>query len=145
VIINRTTGEIYNENSEHPANFEKKGWGGFNLTSNFESIIITEQLVTLEELDNINQNGSLIRKYFSEHSNNVYVQKEENFDEIIVKWVRNNKIKIIKGLLVIDDACLLKGSNVNCLKGLLLKFISPSILCVTAPQCIQNHFSDFCL
>ena len=122
LVINRTTGDV---SSSSNLDIENKSHDKQKTLKNnsFEKILITEQIITLYELDNINRKNNILKSYVS-NSNG-----DSNLDEILLNWSKKNKIKLIKGFLVIDDIYSLDKKNVNLLKNLLLKFNCPIILC----------------
>ena len=131
LLINRTTGDIYNYSNDNLFYFEGEKNQKVETNNSVEKIVITEQLVTLEELDNVNQKNNLISKYFSTQFEDINSKKKENLEGVIGKWVKFNKIKIIKGLIVIDDIEWMKTDEIIFLKEILSKFLTPSILIVS--------------
>jgi len=131
IIINRTTGDIYTDRSNESFCVDKEKHpdtsGGENY---FDRVIITEQLITLEELDNINLKDNFLGKYFSSQLTDFNLKKNENLDEILIKWIKNKKMKIIRGFLIIDDINLLDDNKFSFIKQLILRFVCPTILCI---------------
>ena len=140
LLINRTTGDIYNYKNDDLFYYKEKKVQKLEYDSGIEKIIITEQLVTLEELDNVNQKTNLMSKYFSNQPEEHIDQTRENLDNLLKKWVRYNKIKIVKGLIVIDGIEWVRIKEYNFLKELLSKFLSPSILTVAKSDFDRKRF-----
>jgi DNA helicase TIP49 (TBP-interacting protein) len=140
LLINRTTGDIYNHTNDNLFYFEREKDQKLETNDSVEKIVITEQLVTLDELDNVNQKNNLINKYFSNQFEEINSKKKENLEEVLKKWVKFNKIKIIKGLIVIDDIEWMKIEEIIFLKELLSKFLSPSILIVSKSDVDDKNF-----
>lgn len=130
ITINRTTGDIYSEKFIDLKCFYND-YGTYNqsIRNSFEKIVVTEQVVTLEELDNVNENENFLRKYFSTQFDSYRNKKKKELDGILAKWVKNYKIKLTRGILALDDVHLLNDVNFSFLKNLLQKFTSPIILC----------------
>lgn len=129
IIINRTNGDIYRENTNESICFIKKEKISFK-SNDFEKIVITEQIITLDELDNLNQNHNFLRKFFSNQYDGFNNKKKNNLDKILSKWAKGNKIKIVRGILAIDDINFLSQVNFSFLKNLLAKYTCPIVLCI---------------
>jgi DNA helicase TIP49 (TBP-interacting protein) len=140
LLINRTTGDIYNHANDNLFYFEGQKNQKLETNDSLEKIVITEQLVTLDELDNVNQKNNLIGKYFSNQFEDINSKNKENLEEVLGKWVKFNKIKIIKGLIVIDDIEWIKIDGIIFIKELLSKFLAPSILIVSKSDVDNKNF-----
>jgi hypothetical protein len=143
LLINRTTGDIYNHANDNLFYFEGQKNQKLETNDSVEKIVITEQLVTLDELDNVNQKNNLISKYFSGQFEDINSNNKENLEEVLGKWVKSNKIKIIKGLIVIDDIEWVKIDGIIFLKELLSKFLTPSILFVSKSDVDNKNFQPY--
>jgi len=130
IIINRTTGDIYCSHQNDLTNFKKQPEKvSFSGKNSFERIVITEQIINLDELDIVNQKKNVLKYHFGGKVETHDKEKSETLDVILSKWFKNNKIKIIKGLLIIDDVNLIDKTSYYFLKNLMLKFTCPSIVC----------------
>ena len=140
LLINRTTGDIYNYTNNDSFYYKEKKDQKSEYNNCIERIVITEQFVTLEELDNVNQKTNLINKYFSNQAEELVGQTMDNLDDLLKKWVQFSKIKIIKGLVVIDGIEWIRIHEYNFLRDLLSKFLSPSILTISKSDFDRRNF-----
>ena len=79
IVINRTTGDIYCEKINDLKCFYKDNINyTLSIRNDFEKMAITEQIVTLEELDNVNEKDNFLRKYFSTQFDSYKNKKKRN-------------------------------------------------------------------
>jgi len=142
IIINRTTGDVFKEHSVESNCFgNRKNPNSLSENILFDKVLVTEELVTLEELDNINLKDNLLGKYFSNQFVNFNSKSGENLDEILIGLIKTNKMKMIRGFLIIDDINLLAENSFFFIKQLLFRFVCPLILCIGSTKPENEDFS----
>jgi DNA helicase TIP49 (TBP-interacting protein) len=101
------------------------------LGENIEINKIKEHVISLNELDFLNFNPSRFFEYKAYKSNELSVTKKEKIDQLVVKWSKENKIKIFKGTVFIKNIEYLNSICFSFFKKILDGLLSPSFLCTS--------------
>jgi RuvB-like protein 2 len=130
IIINKEKNSVEKINLGHIENYENKRHQLNTIKiGNLEKYEVHEHIITLHELDLLNSNSkSSISKFFTNDLKEISNEIREKIDRIMIKWQINKKIKLIKGILLIDEANLLDTESFAYLNKYIEGFISPSII-----------------
>nr|UXY88469.1 RuvB-like protein 2 [Cryptomonas curvata] len=126
---------------EKTKHFEKKNFQyKENNIGNLEKHEIHEHIITMYELDLLNSFSDFaISKLFIDDIQEISNEIREKIDRIVIKWQKNNKIKIIRGVLLLDEANLLNIDSFAYLSKNIESFISPSIILSTGNSDLKIH------
>jgi RuvB-like protein 2 len=126
---------------EKTKHFEKKNYQyRENNIGNLEKHEIHEHIITMYELDLLNSFSDFaISKLFIDDIQEISNEIREKIDRIVIKWQKNNKIKIIRGVLLLDEANLLNIDSFAYLSKNIESFISPSIILSTGNSDLKIH------
>jgi RuvB-like protein 2 len=115
-----------------------------NVIGNLEKHEIHEHIITMYELDLLNSFSDFtISKLFIDDIQEISNEIREKIDRIVIKWQKNNKIKIIRGVLLLDEANLLNIDSFAYLSKNIESFISPSIILSTGNSDLKVHDIDY--
>jgi DNA helicase TIP49 (TBP-interacting protein) len=114
------------------------------LGENIEINKIKEHIVSLNELDFLNFNPSRFFESKAYKSNELSITKREKIDQLVVKWSKENKIKIFKGTVFIKNIEYLNHTCFSFFKKILDSLLSPSFLCTSDDTaCSSKHLSNY--
>lgn len=92
---------------------------------------ITEHFITFHELDLLNTSKKTVSMIFSNFKSEIGQQTRNKIDTIAMKWAKTEKIKIIKGLLFIEDVHLFDIDTFSFLRRIMEGFLTPIFFFVT--------------
>jgi len=132
VSIDKTNGEVYfykkNIEKSHTnknTNFSKKE------VDSIERYKIIEHFITLHEIDLLNSKKKKLSAIFSEFQSEISFKKREKIGKVLKRWEEENKIKIFKGILFIDDIHLLNNESFSFLGKIIETRLSPNFFFAT--------------
>nr|UXY87468.1 hypothetical protein 1634Bnrm3_p101 [Cryptomonas sp.] len=133
VLINKEKNSIEKKGSIFTINNSENTNNEFRKTrkGDLERYEIHENIVTMFELDILNSFSEFpLSKLFIENVKEISNEIREKIDRIVIRWEKNKKIKIIKGILLFDDANML---DIEC-----FSFLSKNIESVLSPVFILS-------
>jgi DNA helicase TIP49 (TBP-interacting protein) len=104
---------------------------------------IHEHIITIYELDLLNSFSDIgLSKLYIDNIPEISDQIREKIDKIIMKWQKNKKISIIKGILLLENANILKTDLFSFLSKNIESFLCPSIILTTGNSDLKINDSD---
>mmetsp|Transcript_529 Transcript_529/g.1244 ORF Transcript_529/g.1244 Transcript_529/m.1244 type:complete len:223 (-) Transcript_529:436-1104(-) len=68
-----------------------------------ENYVVTEHLVSFQELDVLNYSGDLTSNFFLKARAEIPLKIREKIDKTVLDWISKGRVKLTRGLLVLDD------------------------------------------
>ena len=116
----------------------------FKKDLNLERREIHEHIITMYELDLLNSFSDYeLSDLYIDNIAEISVELREKIDKIVIKWLNDKKIQIIKGVLMLDEANVLNITIFTYFCKNLESFLSPSIILSTRNSDMKVHDADF--
>lgn len=141
VSIDKASGEIYSICKKKDLNFlekeiqEKKNHKRCVL----EKVKIVEHFITLHEIDSLNSVEKKISSILVGMSCEINGKKREKVDGILENWRKKGKIKLLKGILFIDDIHMLDNNCFSFLGKIIENKFSPNFIFAT--NCVKKKIN----
>nr|UXY87966.1 RuvB-like protein 2 [Cryptomonas curvata] len=114
------------------------------ILQNLEKREINEHIITIYELDLLNSFSDIgLSKLYIDNIPEISGEIREKIDKIIIKWQKNKKVTIIKGILLLENANLLNVDIFGYLCKNIESFLSPSIILTIGNSDLKIHNNDF--